>query len=80
MSTATANRTIRRPFAGRMFAGVAAGISEQLGVDPNLVRIGFAVLTLAGPGIPLYLAALLLIPEEGSDESIASSIINSLRR
>jgi phage shock protein C len=80
MNTATANRTIHRPFAGRMFTGVAAGVSEQLGVDPNLVRVGFAALTVAGPGIPLYLAAALLIPEEGSDESIASSIVNSLRR
>lgn len=63
-----------------MLTGVAAGIAEQLGVDPTLVRAGFAVLTLAGgAGIPLYLAGLLLIPDEGSEQSIAASILHSLR-
>ncbi|HEY1624535.1 MAG TPA: PspC domain-containing protein [Streptosporangiaceae bacterium] len=80
MNTATAQHTIRRPFEGRMFTGVAAGVSEQFHIDPNIVRVGFAALTLAGPGIPLYLAGMLLIPEEGSDQSIASSIVNSLRK
>jgi phage shock protein PspC (stress-responsive transcriptional regulator) len=82
METAqTAQHTIRRPFNGRMLTGVAAGIGEQLGIDPNIVRAGFAVLTLVGGfGIPLYLAGLLLIPEEGSDQSLASSLIHSLRK
>ena len=34
---------------------------------------------VGGAGIPLYLAGLLLIPDEGSDQSIASSIIESLQ-
>jgi phage shock protein PspC (stress-responsive transcriptional regulator) len=82
MSTeTTAQRTIRRPFNGRMFTGVAAGVGEQLGVDPNIVRAGFAALTVVGgAGIPLYLAGMLLIPQEGSDESMASSIVHSLRK
>jgi phage shock protein PspC (stress-responsive transcriptional regulator) len=82
MSTETIpQHTIRRPFNGRMITGVAAGIGEQLGVDPNIVRAGFAILTLVGgAGIPLYLAGLLLIPQEGSDESLASSLVHSLRK
>jgi phage shock protein PspC (stress-responsive transcriptional regulator) len=81
MNTATAQHTIRRPFSGRMFAGVAAGLGDQLGVDPNIVRAGFAALTVVGgAGIPLYLAGLLLIPQEGSEQSIASSIADSLRK
>ena len=45
-----------------------------------LVRIAFVVLTVVGgAGIPLYLAGLLLIPDEGSDVSIAGSIIESLQ-
>jgi phage shock protein PspC (stress-responsive transcriptional regulator) len=77
----TAQHTIRRPFTGRMFTGVAAGVSEQFGIDPNIVRAGFAVLTVAGgAGIPLYLAGMMLIPEEGSEQSIAGSILNSLRK
>jgi hypothetical protein len=38
-----------------------------------------ARLHAGGTGIPLYLAGLLLIPEEGSDRSIASSPIESLQ-
>ncbi len=71
---------LRRPFGGRMLTGVAAGLADYLGVDPTLVRIAFVVLTvIGGAGIPLYLAGLLLIPEEGSDQSIAASLIESLR-
>ena len=71
---------LRRPFQDRMVAGVAAGIARYFGVDVTIVRIAFAVLTvIGGAGIPLYLAGLLLIPDEGSDQSIAGSIIESLQ-
>ena len=53
-----------------MLAGVAAGLARYFGVDAMIVRIAFVVLTVVGgAGIPLYLAGLLLIPEEGSDQS-----------
>ena len=71
---------LRRPFEDRMLAGVAAGLARYFGVDTTIVRIAFVVLTIVGgAGIPLYLAGLLLIPEEGSDVSIAGSIIESLQ-
>jgi phage shock protein PspC (stress-responsive transcriptional regulator) len=71
---------LRRPFSGRMLAGVAAGLAHYFGVDVTLVRIAFVVLTVVGgAGIPLYLGGLLLIPEEGSDQSMASSLIDSLQ-
>jgi len=71
---------LRRPFEGGMVAGVAAGLARYFGVDPVIVRIAFVVLTVVGgAGIPLYLAGLLLIPEEGTDVSIAGSIIESLQ-
>ena len=71
---------LRRPFSDRMLAGVAAGLARYFGVDVTLVRIAFVVLTLiGGAGIPLYLAGLLLIPEEGSDESIAASLLDSFQ-
>jgi len=54
-----------RDRANGVVAGVAAGIARALGVDPTLVRLLFALLTLAaGAGIALYLAAALLMPEE----------------
>ena len=71
---------LRRPFQGRMLAGVAEGLARYFGVDTTIVRIAFVVLTVVGgAGIPLYLAGLLLIPDEGSDQSIAGSIIESLQ-
>jgi phage shock protein PspC (stress-responsive transcriptional regulator) len=63
-----------------MLAGVAAGIARYFDVDANIIRIVFAVLTvMGGAGVPLYLAGWLLIPEEGSEQSIASSFIESLQ-
>jgi len=69
-----------RPFQDRMLAGVAAGIARYLGVDVTVVRIVLAVLAVVGGlGVPLYLAGWLLIPEEGSEQSIASQFIQSLQ-
>ena len=71
---------LRRPFEDRMLAGVAAGLARYFGVDATIVRIAFVVLTVVGgAGIPLYLAGLLLIPDEGSDQSIAGALIDSLQ-
>ena len=54
-----------RDRANGVVAGVAAGIARRLEVDPTLVRLLFALLTLAGgAGIVLYLAAALLMPDE----------------
>jgi signal transduction histidine kinase len=53
-----------RDRANGVVAGVAAGIARALEVDPTLVRLLFALLTLAGgAGIALYLAGALLMPE-----------------
>ena len=61
-------------------AGVAAGLARYLSVDVMIIRLAFVVLTIfGGAGVALYLAGLLLIPEEGSVQSIASSLIESLR-
>jgi phage shock protein PspC (stress-responsive transcriptional regulator) len=71
---------LRRPYDGRMLAGVAEGVARYFGVDTTIVRIAFVVLTVfGGAGIPLYLAGLLLIPDEGSDQSIAGSLIESMQ-
>jgi phage shock protein PspC (stress-responsive transcriptional regulator) len=69
---------LRRPVSDRMLAGVAAGIARYLGADVTIIRIILAVLTfVGGAGIPIYLACWLLIPEEGSDQSIAGGFVQS---
>jgi len=71
-------RPLRRPASDRMLAGVAAGIANYLGADVTIIRIVLAVLTfVGGAGVPIYLACWLLIPEEGSDQSIASGFVHS---
>ena len=71
---------LRRPVQDSVVAGVAAGLARYLGLDVMIIRLAFVVLTIVGgAGIPLYLAGLLLIPEEGSDQSIAGSLLESLR-
>ena len=79
-SPQTADQTtqLRRPADDRMIAGVAAGIARYLGADVTAVRIILAVLVfVGGAGIPIYLAGWLLIPEEGSDQSIAGGFLQS---
>jgi phage shock protein PspC (stress-responsive transcriptional regulator) len=72
-------RPLYRPVHDRMLAGVAAGVARYFDVDVTIVRIVFAVLAVVGGvGVPLYLAGWLLIPDEGAEQSIASSFIQSL--
>ena len=71
---------LRRAYHGRMLAGVCAGIADYLAIDVTLVRVAFAVFTFLGlAGIPAYIACLLLIPEEGAEQSIAASLLESVR-
>ena len=54
---------IRRRDEGAAVAGVCSGIGHALGADPTIVRVVFAILTLAGgSGIVLYLGAWLFLP------------------
>jgi phage shock protein PspC (stress-responsive transcriptional regulator) len=72
---------LRRAYHGRMLAGVCAGIADYLAIDVTLVRVAFAVFTFLGlAGVPAYLACLLLIPEEGAEQSIAASLLESIQR
>jgi len=75
-----ARQELRRSTEDRMLAGVAGGLARYLDVDATLVRIAFVVLTVVGgAGVPLYLASWLLIPEDGADQSIAASFLDSHR-
>jgi phage shock protein PspC (stress-responsive transcriptional regulator) len=63
-----------------MVAGVAAGIAEHLDLDVTLVRILLVVLAfIGGLTVPLYIAAWLLIPDEGAEMSVAEDLIDQFR-
>ena len=53
----------------RVVAGVCAGVARWLGVEPLVVRLAAAVLTLAnGIGMLVYLVAWVVLPEDGAGE------------
>lgn len=71
-----ATRQLRRSTDDAMLAGVASGVARYLGADVTLVRIITAALAIfTGAGVALYIAAWLLIPADGDDQSIAQSWI-----
>ncbi|MCW1804915.1 PspC domain-containing protein [Brachybacterium squillarum] len=51
-----------REGADGMVAGVCAALARAAGVPVRVVRVAMALLALLGPGIPLYLLGLLLVP------------------
>ena len=60
-------KRLYRSESDRKIAGVLGGLSDYLGVDPSLVRIAYAVLTiLTGfvPGLFLYLLMAFIVPAE----------------
>jgi phage shock protein C len=70
-------RLLRRPAGGRILGGVAAGLAGYYALDVTHVRIILVALSfLAGVAIPLYLAAWMLVPAEGSDIAIANEILS----
>jgi phage shock protein PspC (stress-responsive transcriptional regulator) len=71
---------LRRSSEDKMLAGVAGGIACYLNTDVTLVRVIIAALVLfTGAGAALYVAAWLLIPEDGEDQSVAAAWIAARR-
>lgn len=76
----TAVRTLRRCPHHRMLGGVAAGAADYFDLDVTAVRVGFVILALIGGiGLPLYLAAWFLVPEEDAESSIAEEFLDWYR-
>jgi phage shock protein C len=73
-------KRLYRSRKGQLIAGVCAGVAEHFGVDVNLVRLAFAVFTIFfGVGVLVYLAAWVILPEEGEDTSIAENWVSNRR-
>src|SRR5437762_3348022 len=59
-------RRLYRSRGDRVIGGVCGGIARYFNIDPVLVRVGAVALAfLGGAGVLAYLAAVLLIPNEG---------------
>ncbi len=49
-----------------MIGGVCGGLADYIGIDPTLMRIAYALLTLlsaAFPGVIVYIVMLIVMPE-----------------
>ena len=56
--------------SNRMLGGVCGGISEYLDIDSTIVRLVFIVMAFfGGSGIILYIAGLLIFPEENAEQT-----------
>ncbi len=59
-------KKLYRSNADRVLAGVCGGVGEYFGIDPALLRLGFAALfVLGGSGLLAYILAAVIIPKEG---------------
>ncbi|WP_169514759.1 PspC domain-containing protein [Actinomadura atramentaria] len=60
---------------GRILAGVCTGLSARTGIDAVVYRVAFGLLVVAqGQGIPLYIAAYLLMAPSPAEASHAERI------
>ncbi|MGN0773685.1 MAG: PspC domain-containing protein [Candidatus Ventricola sp.] len=57
------NRKLYKSKDNRMVEGVCGGLAEYFGIDPTLVRLGWALLcVLGGSGVLAYIIAAIVIP------------------
>jgi len=60
-------KRLYRSNSNKMICGVCGGIAAYFGIDPTLVRVGWAVLTLFSAGVGgviAYIVAAVIIPDE----------------
>ena len=80
MDSIAEHKPLVRSKSDRWLGGVCVGLGRYFDLNPAIYRIAFVVLTLAGgTGILLYLAAWLVIPEEGAADSIAAAELRKQR-
>ena len=63
-----------------MIAGVSAGLGRYFDITPTVFRLAFVVLALlGGAGILVYIAAALVMPREGEQQSFAERALSQRR-
>jgi phage shock protein PspC (stress-responsive transcriptional regulator) len=73
-------KRLERSQSDKWLAGVSGGLGRYFDITPTVFRLGFVVLTLlGGAGILVYIAAVLVMPKEGEESSIAEDILKKRR-
>ena len=74
--TDTSLRRLSRSSTDRLLGGVCGGLGRAIGIDPLVVRVALVALTVAGgTGALIYALAWLLLPEDGTDRSLARAAV-----
>ena len=62
-------RRLYRSNQDRMIAGVCGGLAEYLDIDPTIVRLVWAAVSIGGMGIGViaYILAWIIVPERPLD-------------
>ena len=61
------DKKLYRNSQNRIIAGVCAGLAEYLNIDPTIVRVIWALVSISGAGLLAYLICALIIPEKPSN-------------
>ena len=73
-------KRLERSSDAKILAGVAGGLGRYFDLAPAVFRLGFVVLTLlGGAGVLVYIAAVLVMPKEGEEFSVAEDILRKRR-
>ena len=72
-------RRLQRSREDRILTGVSGGLGAHLGINAWWIRLAFLVLTFFGGfGLLIYVAAWLLIPDQGAQDPIISQWLGRL--
>ena len=73
-------KRLERSSQNKMIAGVCGGLGRYFDLNPTVFRLGVIVLTLlGGAGVLVYVAAILVVPREGEEQSIAERVLAKRR-
>ena len=66
-------KKLYRSVSDKKLAGVCGGIAEYFGLDSTLIRVGWAIVSLFGPGVLAYIICALIIPEKPENPNVVDA-------
>lgn len=76
-TTGNAMKKLYRSTTDRWIAGVCGGIGEYVGIDPNVIRVIWAIITaITGflAGIIAYILVWVILPEQEQAQPVEAPI------
>lgn len=80
MNNENSSGKLVRPRDGRILGGVCVGLARKLNLDVSMVRLVTALAVIfTGVGPLAYVAAWLVIPEEGKDTTGLDQVVSGAK-